>query len=493
MGESQEKTVDVTLCTADHRIVRGGDRVNNLAARHAAERAVQPRTFGTIQGRVGLLLGIAAAMSGVVSPISAVSIRPAMLLVLLGAIIGLSAGPRIRASGMGSARVLGLDLMFAVYLLVITAAELLNAAELNYPVVLGALLQPLFWAVAYIGARSVIADLASAVPFLRGMVVPVFVVVPIGLGQALGIAPIVEATRRFVAADGYGDRVDDGRLLRAVGLIGNWTSFGSYLTAMCAVAVILLAIATQRRIGSAPYAAAVLLVALFGTATTLTIAPIGVAACVVLFGMRMSRVAFRNGFIIGVVAIGALSFLGPALETRVAEQSIAASRVEWLPEWVPSTIGSRIAIWTSQTIPMIAERPYTGWGNNVYVDTNPMRKYPTSLIWQSAESQYLYTAMTYGFVGLCALILLLLAMIGLAIRGLKHEGVALVARPVLILVLASVASATMSPVFYSQGLTSTLWPMLGVLAALVVAEVPPPRWAMTHIDRSRAPERVVIG
>ncbi|KRA25698.1 hypothetical protein ASD65_15655 [Microbacterium sp. Root61] len=397
-----------------------------------------------------------------------------------------------RDRGYGTVRVTAIDVAFVLLIVVSAAVELHNGYYLHYGAILNGLIEPIFWFLTYFAARTAITDVASAVAALKAFVLPIFIAAPISFAQALRFAPVLDLTVSIVSGEGFASAVEDGRLLRAAGLVGGWTSFGAYVSGVFAAALALLIMAKERGTRSDLYPFLVIGLCIASLLTTLTFSTT-IAFVVILLG-TLRRLGIRPGMLAALCVAGfaAAAIFGALISERIGQQFDGRTRfVEWIPEWVPNTIGYRAYVWIGQTVPTILERPVTGWGSKVYDATfgrsdalDPDRTVPTGLVWTSPESQWFATLMTSGIVGLVPLVLLLIAIAVVLWRGLKNRGSSWIATPVWWLFLANVAIGFTAISFTNKGLPGAFWPLVGIVAALSI-----PRRSNTDPESQPLPSR----
>lgn len=439
-----------------------------LRRQAAAPSEVRHRSAFVRAGWVGGLLGAAAAFSGVASPISAIPVRPWHVLLLAAAIVAFSG---LEKGSIARARLLPLDLTIILYTTVTLIVELLNSAELGYRPDPVNVASALFYFVAYVSARAVSTDLQSVRAFLRAFIWPIFIITPIAVGQSLGIPLITRFVLTFAPGEGALNRLESGGLTRATGFVGHWTGFGGYLIVIVAMIVAILAIDKQLQRRRSRAALLALVFAGLCLVTTLTFSVIISALLVVIACWRHAGLGAALAVILVTVSGIAAAVFGTLISSRLDQQfAERVWRLPWVPDWVPDTIHYRLRIWADQTIPMIFERPVTGWGTGLYESVGrgfePGRTYPNDLIWHSPESQWFGTAMTFGIAGLVAQLVMLAAVAVLLIRANRSHGAHLVARPALILFVAALITAVTVPIFTNRGFPVAWWPLVGVVAGL---------------------------
>ncbi|WP_308796896.1 O-antigen ligase family protein [Agromyces silvae] len=431
---------------------------------------------------IGLLLGFAAAGSGLASPIAALGVRPWHMFVALAALIALTSIP---PRDLLATRVRGVDIATAAFVVVLVIVELVNSVELSFNVDYVGMLSPLFYFAGYLAARGAVRTAMDALRFLRSFVLPIFVIAPLAIGQSLGVPAITNFVLTIAPGAGALRRLENDGLTRATGLVGHWTGFGGYLIIVVAAALAILIItarhtpkagkATELRLEKSnfrPLAIWALLFAFVCLVTTLTFSVVLTAAVTVLLCARAAGFGRQVILLFGAVGVvGAVAF-GALIEVRLNQQFAGrgGTALPGLPEWLPSTLNYRLRIWLEQTIPMISDRPITGWGNGTYEAVfggrEPGRVYPAQLSWHSPESQWFGTAMTYGVTGLVAQVILLTAVCVLLVRAARQASVRAAALPLLVTFVCAVATSITVPLFTNRGFPVAFWILVGVVAGL---------------------------
>lgn len=465
-------------------------RFNGTKRLHSLRRVVEIRLRGIkstllgesssptrYSGRIGLALGVAAAIVGVESPSQGFPLRPWHILVLVALALALFSRLKDRTpQDLGSMRVLLVDVAFLMFIAGGAAIELFNGARFNYTPQLNQLIEPVFWCLGYLSARIGIRSRDSAVRALKAFIAPIFLIAPISLAQSLNVGPVVEITTRFVTSDGFERRLESGGLLRAVGLIGGWTSLGAYASGIFAMALALILDARQSRRRSSAFGIIASAFCLITLVTTLTFSVV-LAFGVILIGC-MKRLGLRPGMMIsiGTGALIAVVALRPLLERRLDEQFDRYPRYQsWLPDWVPNTLAFRTHVWVDQTVPAMAEHGWLGWGRGVYeavfrpqTTSSPERVTPTGLVWTSPESQWFAMVMTAGIVGLIFLLILVAGQVVIVRAGSTMPQISWLIIPTSWLLLSNIAIGFTATTLTNKGITGVLWPLIGIIAALTI-------------------------
>lgn len=412
---------------------------------------------------IGLLVGLAAATPGLAPPISAIPARPWHLFIILA--LALALFYRVRNGYSAIFRLTRLEVSLILFAVATTFVELLNVASLTYSIDYVSLSRPLFWLAIFKTVALTIQTKEGAYRFFFWFAIPAIPSVAIGLGQVLGIEAIQSVVLRLGSdTGGFAARLEDGRLIRATGLVQHWTSFGSYLCTVVAASVALLVLARTHRVGRPLFAWILLTILSLGIFSTLTLSSIFTAITIFLVGALTAKAFSRALPLLLILGIAGTAVLGPMLSARMDQQFSAIPTSNSL---VPSTLQYRYRIWATETIPMIQERPIMGWGSNVYEATvgrgEPRRLYPSNLHWHSPESQWLSVLMTHGWIGLSSFLLILGCVATLLWRA-SRRGAKWIARPIWALFILMLVAAFTAPVFMNHGLPVGFWAMMGVLA-----------------------------
>ncbi|GEM_PF-910882 len=433
---------------------------------------------------VGLLMGLAAATPALGSPFPGIPLRPWHVFVLLA--FAFAVFHRIRARGLLIPKLPALDLAVLLTVFVTGVVEIFNAGYLNYAPDYIIVLRPAIWLVIYWSARYTVSSIEDARKLLKWFILPAFPSVALGFAQVLGVEAVQQAIATL-APDGTGfiNRLESGGLIRATAFVQHWTSFGSYLCTIAAAGGSLLILSHVYGIGRPAAAWLTLAVCGLGVMCTFTLAPIVTVLVISVVSAMVARAIGRIALIVAIAGFLSAATLGPLLAERFHQQfemKRGATSDSGL-NLVPSTLLYRYHIWISETVPMIAERPATGWGTNVYelltgkVDRD--RIYPTGLAHISAESQWLYFMMTFGAIGLSSFVLVIIA-VGRLVRQGFVAGARWIAVPLAALLLISLLSSTTAPVYTNHGLPTGMWLLLGLLAAFVGSQALRGRQSLHH-------------
>jgi hypothetical protein len=310
-------------------------------------------------------------------------------------------------------------------------------------------------------ARAAVRNVTELRQFLVGFVTPAVPVAVITAAQLFvpGAAALV---LKVAPSSGLDSRLADGRLIRATGLIGHWTGLGFYCCAILAAVGTLYLLRPDGQPGPrmTTWAGAA---ALVGILATVTFSVLGAAVVVALATAIALKLRTRVLFLLLLTGSIAYPIFGSAFRARLEQQSAYSEST--LPQWVPNTLAFRYRIWTEETIPAIQLRPSTGWGSGIYGTADPGRVIPRELVWRSAESQWLHTAISFGVAAAVLLALVTLTQCSSLYRLRTAPG-ASASRPVLALFVAAFAASMTVPVFTNRGLPVAAWALFGAITAV---------------------------
>jgi O-antigen/teichoic acid export membrane protein len=266
-----------------------------------------------------------------------------------------------------------------------------------------------------------------------------------------------------------------GGVSRATGPFAIWHDLGSYLFVIVVLGVSLL-INRSSQVLSPRVLSGVVVLAGIAQITTVSITPIAGTAVgvLVLAATARQRQQWMGRVVALIVALGVV--FGPILITRYRQQFAFSAPVKQIP-YLPETINFRIAVWTTEFIPLIAKHLVTGFGPDT----------PPDLSFSYTESVYVTLLLRGG-----VLLLLLYAglMITLAFRARDFwndpdtERRA-VAQTLLVVIFLVVFMQMTTNYFVNAGFPFIFW----ILAALLTAGTkdgvrhpwtPPPRLTLEH-------------
>lgn len=402
---------------------------------------------------VGLLLGISASVVGV--RFSVASLNLSSWIVLVSLVITIARHPqRLISYRFGTA-----DYAILAFIFIMLSTEVLNAEQLLREVNPYIAVNWAFLYAAYLATRIVCMSHDESVRFLEGVVLLAPFISIFGILQTIQIPLVIDITMAATSggASALERFTEDDKLIRATALIGHWTGFGSYLTAMTVGILVLVRLkgTTIRTIGS-------LIVLGLGIIATLTFSVIICYFILVITFFLSRRQLGRLALFLAMFGSGAAVWFGDVINQRLFQQYGQNSGAYASSSGIiPETLVYRISIWVNETIPSILERPLFGWGNGVYSAGHTWPINPTDIVWNSPESQWFGIAMQAGVAGLTGLAFVVISMF-VVIRNFM-SGLRLLATIYILVCL--VTSFTVSQ-FTNAGLPGVLVLLLACLAGI---------------------------
>lgn len=400
---------------------------------------------------VGIMLGTSAAIVGVQWHV--VPLSPSQLIVIAAAALVVFKYPeRVRKYQPNM-----IDCSMVVFIFIMLTVEVFNAQQLLREPAPYVSFTWLGLYLAFIAARLTSETREECLSLLGGMLIMAPIVAVLGVLQTLNLPWVINLTVLLTeggpsALDRY---LEEGMLVRATGLTGHWTGFGSYLAAMALCAVV-----RMRLFGSHWRSILSLAVIGAGVVSTLTISVIAIYASVVVLYFvgekRIGRLALFMAVSVGVVA----STFSDEVTRRFDQQyGSGATSMAASSGIIPETLVFRMSVWKNETIPAISERFLSGWGAGVYGGRTGWLITPDTIVWKSSESQWFGIFMQAGFLGFIAMTFLLVSFF-IVIRYFPRGARGMVT---CFLLFCFMTSLTVS-VFTNAGLGGALIPLLGALS-----------------------------
>lgn len=419
----------------------------------------------------GLLIGLAAATPGITIP--GFPLRLWHCLVV--AAFSISYLVKLKQNRGTRVSIDWLSISATIFVVACVAAELHNSKVLNYSPEYASAAYPVFWILIYRTLSSLIREVSSARNFLTWFILPVFPSAVIGLMQVLGVSAVQDAIILLTPGSvGFAERLSDGRLLRATAFVQHWTGYGSYLCTVSAAAGALMILGKKEGSHRNSYSWLAFSVVGIAVATTTTFSSILTCVFVFMGSAKASKSIRKAALSLLVIALVGSLLLGSFFSERFEHQfdsNAGGGKIssDSSGNWIPSTLRWRYYVWESETIPMILERPSTGWGIGVYGAAfgtgDPGRIYPNRLVWLSPESQWFYLLMSYGSLGFFSFLLCLHAVVHKVFFYRSNDADFLLT-PLKVLIAFMLLAASTAPVFTNHGLPIGLWALLGVLSGL---------------------------
>lgn len=418
---------------------------------------------------VGLLIGTAAATPGLSSPVPSMPLKPWHICLLLALAIGFNFRRKLERNFIP--KLYRVDVALILFSVATLMVDLINAKDLNFTADYMVATRPIFWLMVLWAGRFVLHSMEDASDFLVGFTLPVFPSAVIGFGQLVGIDFIQQFVIKWAPdSAGLSSRLDQDKLIRATGFVQNWTQFGAYLCTVIAAAMALLITSKIHKIGNALYPWLVLMTAGFAVLSTLTLSAVGTALAIFLVCSREAKAIGKSLSILIFVGLISSAFLSAYIEERLDQQFATSAVVssDGDGSWIPSTLLYREKIWITETIPMVAERPLTGWGSNVYAAAQGAtgdvgRVYPNKMKWLSPESQWFSLLMNFGSIGLIGFLCIVFYMVKILYKSYKVKA-SWIYKPTATLLFMMIISAFVASVFTNHGLPIGLWALLAVVS-----------------------------
>ena len=250
---------------------------------------------------------------------------------------------------------------------------------------------------------------------------------------------------------------------RATGPFAIWHDLGSYLFVIVMLGVALL-VNQSWRVMKPRILAGIVVLAGIALITTVTITPIAGTAVGVLVLAVTARP--RKQWVVrtaGLIVLLCVAF-GPILAARYKQQFALQAPVKQIP-YLPENFNFRIAVWTTEFIPVIVKHLVTGYGPDT----------PPNLAFTYTESVYV-TILLRGGLPLLFLYAGLMLALALQARDLRNDPDVerrVVAQVLFVLIILVVFMQLTTNYFVNAGFPFLFW----VLAALLMAGTGTPRAA----------------
>lgn len=251
-------------------------------------------------------------------------------------------------------------------------------------------------------------------------------------------------------------RIDNGWEIRATATVGHWTALGGYLCVATAVCCAIMIYAQQRRMYGF-----VLTILVAGQVSTFTFATYAVtisvlAATAFVLRPRITQVvAF-----VGLLSVFWVAF-SDAISARFSKQTAQDSLTNSQSSLLPESVGFRLNVWITETIPAIRENPFSGSGLAVYNYVGTGRV-STLLQWTSPESEWMRTAISSGLV----VLLLEIVTVAIAVRIVWKSTMSeanLSALPILVLALSMIVAMCIHSHLADRAFALSFWLVVGVV------------------------------
>lgn len=412
---------------------------------------------------VGLMIGLAAAMVAVRSPVLPSLVNVSALLVGFGIFWAVTSSP---PGTLRSLRVTSIDLIFVAYIVGKFVVEFVNSGQLGTTFSLTTLLDVVIAYGALLAARIGCRSEADVWTAARWFVVPAAVVALIAVLQITQFPGLNQLLVSHVNSGGLEARIDKGWDIRATSTIGHWTALGGYL---CGISALIGAQMIQNRSHTVSNTrlGSLLLLVVIAQVATLTFATIALNFCIVVYVLIRIRIRVAVLVVGGIASLAMWAAVGSLITSRIDKQLGEAEYAARSYDWLPESVGFRLNVWLTESIPAAMQRPLTGWGASTYQWLGTDATSP-HLRWISPESEWMRTAVSYGFVVLA----LQLALLFATFRYLKRAAKCSSARAMGTLLMFYLGILVVSFIhshLTNRGVPLVLWFAVGIAVAMTEA------------------------
>lgn len=423
--------------------------------------------LGTVR-LVGGLMGFSAAIVSVHWPESLASApSPSTMLILVALAIAFIFAGR----DTGRLRLGPFDFAMITLIFVRAVVEIFNSSDLGHAVGSGAITTLVLLYMSSFPARLVVRSRQDFRTFCFYLALPAIFVAILAVLQLIRFPGVMDWILQNVSVGGLQNRIDAGRDdLRATSTIGHWTALGGYLCVATALFCLeILMSRGEKDLGRRGIAIVGVVIVFIGQVSTLTFGTIAVCAAVILLTILRLRV---NPFYLIAAAGGGLiawQVFGSSIEERLEDQAVVSRYTDESLRWLPSTVAYRVRIWQTETIPAIEQRPLTGWGQQTYTFPDNWSVFPSMLVWNSPESQWLGLVVRGGLVDLAAFVGVIVAMFVVLRRARPAIGTS--TTPLTVVFVGLLVTCLINSPFSTNGVPQIWWPILGALIALSSPQV----------------------
>jgi O-antigen ligase len=269
----------------------------------------------------------------------------------------------------------------------------------------------------------------------------------------------------------FTSNIEEGYVARATGPFNHWHLLAAFLMPILLLGV---AVALERAWGIISPLALTVSMGLAAVALVLTLTYtvyFGFVAGAIVIGV-WARKAHIMAIVLVLVAVAAVFLFSDQLGGRAKDQ-FSVSGSQGRSGLLPQTVQFRLNVWEQQFLPVIEERPTTGYGAVT----------PSQLSWTYTESVYITMLLRGGFVLLmvfCAFWIALLVRSWTRVHD-PDPGIRLTARALAASALVLIPMQAIFPYFTAPGLPH----VIAVLAGLA--------FAPTHETASDGPRTLASG
>jgi hypothetical protein len=318
-----------------------------------------------------------------------------------------------------------------------------------------ALLVPVFHFALYLSVRVL-----GGKPGMRARAIRVMLLcsIPVSVAAILQYFDVAGVKARLSSVSDLGQfaaNTDQGYVARATGPFNHWHLLAGFLMPILLLGV---AVALERAWEIISPLALTVSMGLAAIALVLTLTYtvfFGFVAGAIVIGV-WARKAHIMAIVLVLAAVGASFAFSDQLEGRVHDQFTLGSG-QGHNSFLPQTVQFRLDVWQQQFLPVIEDKPTTGYGATT----------PSELSWTYTESVYITMLLRGGFILLmvfCAFWLALLVRSWTRVHD-PDPGIRLTARALAASALVLIPMQAIFPYFTAPGLPQ----VIAVLAGLAFA------------------------
>ncbi|WP_157788924.1 O-antigen ligase family protein [Rhodococcus rhodochrous] len=241
---------------------------------------------------------------------------------------------------------------------------------------------------------------------------------------------------------------------RGIGIFHSWHAYASYMALTLIVAIALLAYGVRLYNRAFVFPTCMALVGI-GLISSLTfgMALLGLGGAA-YFLLRKGKWAVATLGAVLILVVSQTSFVSDILSERVNRQSQITNEYGFLPQ----TVAFRVAIWTREFIPLVADNPLTGHG--------PIRA--SDRVFQYAESMYILVLVTTGVIGVISFLVFVVLLIGSLVRRTRSVHISdpvtsAVVEAVLLFIIGLLVLMFIHPYLNDAGSSELLVVLVGIV------------------------------
>ena len=363
-----------------------------------------------------------------------------------------------------------LALAYAVATAVLGAIDLLSRGSPITIAEADRLLGPMQFFLLY---RAVLTTLTTARQRQAALRLLLYASVPVSLLTVLQEMHAPGLARELASATASQAFATTHGVSRATGPFAIWHDLGGYLFVIVLLGVALLVNQSQRVMKPRTLAGIVVLagIALLATVSITPIAGTGVGVLVLAATARPRKQwVVRTGALVVLLCAA----FGPILASRYKEQFTLQAPIKQIP-YLPETINFRIAVWTTEFLPVLAKHLITGYGPDS----------PPGLAFTYTESVYV-TLLLRGGLPLIFLYAGLMLTMAFRARDLRNNPDAerrTIAQVLFLVIVLIVFMQLVTNYFVNAGFPFLFWVLVALLSAGTESKVrrhwgTPPRFVL---------------